>query len=138
MKISLHVITPIKEVLKDEVDEITLPTPTGEISVLPNHADLVTKISPGEMVIKKDGKTDHFAITGGFLDVSKNQVNVLADYAIHAKDIEIAKAEEAKRRAEKAMKEKDKESEYEELRTEMLRTVLELKVARKHKSRTSS
>ena len=138
MKISLHVITPVKEVLKEEVDEITLPTVSGEISVLPNHAPLLTKISPGEMTIRKSGKLEHFAITGGFLDLNNNVANILADYAVHADDIEIAKAEEAKNRAEKALKEKDKEIESEELRTELLRTVLELKVARKHKLRRSS
>lgn len=138
MKLILEIITPIKILLKEEVDEITLTTVNGEISILPNHIDLVTKITPGEMIIKKNNKTDLFAITGGFLEVAKNHVSILADYAIHAQDIEISKVEEAKQRAEKAMKDKTSEKEYQEIQTEIRRTALELKVARKHKAvRTS-
>jgi F-type H+-transporting ATPase subunit epsilon len=134
MKILLEIITPIKVLLKEEVDEITLNTVNGEISILPNHIDLVTKITPGEMTIKINNKTDLFAITGGFLEVAKNHVSILADYAIHAGDIEISKVEEAKQRAEKAMKDKVRGKEYQEIQTELLRTTLELKVARKHKT----
>jgi F-type H+-transporting ATPase subunit epsilon len=134
MKLILEIITPIKVLLKEEVDEITLPTSSGEISILPNHVNLFTKIIPGEMIIKRGSKSDLFAITGGFLEVTNNHVNILADHAIHAQDIEIAKAEEAKLRAEKAMKEKQSEKDYEELQDEIRRTVLELKVARRHKT----
>ena len=134
MKLLLEIITPVKVLLKEEVDEITLNTVTGEISILPNHIDLVTKITPGEMTIKRNNKTDLFAITGGFLEVAENHVSILADYAIHAADIEISKVEEAKQRAEKAMKDKTSEKEYQEIQTELRRTALELKVARKHKT----
>jgi F-type H+-transporting ATPase subunit epsilon len=134
MKLFLSVITPTKVVLSEEIDELTIPTVNGEISILPNHIDLLTKIAPGEMIIRKNNKIEPFAITGGFLEVSKNHINVLADYAAHVDDIEIAKVEEAKQRAEKAMKEKDKELEYEQLQDDIRRAALQLKVARKHKS----
>ena len=134
MKLILEIITPIKVLLKEEVDEITLNTINGEISILPNHVDLVTKITPGEMIIKRNNKTDLFAITGGFLEVTKNHVSILADYAIDAGDIEISKVEEAKQRAEKAIKDKVSEKEYQEIQTELRRTTLELKVSRKHKT----
>lgn len=134
MKLVLEIITPVKVILKEEVDEITINTVNGEISILPNHIDLVTKILPGQMIIKRDNKTDLFAITGGFLEVTKNNVNILADHAIHASEIEISKVEEAKQRAEKAMKDKTSDKEYQEIQTELRRHVLELKVARKHKS----
>jgi len=134
MKLLLEIITPVKVLLKEEVDEITLNTVTGEISILPNHIDLVTKITPGEMTIKRNNKIDLFAITGGFLEVAENHVSILADYAIHAGDIEISKVEEAKQRAERAMKDKTSEKEYQEIQTELRRTALELKVARKHKT----
>ncbi len=134
MKLVLEIITPTKVVLKEEVDEITLPTAQGEISILPNHVGLLTKIMPGEMVIKRNGKTDLFAIMGGFLEVSNNQVNILADHAIHAGDIEVSKVEEAKQRAEKAIKEKTTEENMAQLQDDIRRHVLELKVARKHKA----
>ncbi len=134
MKLFLNVITPTKVVLSEEIDELTISTVNGEISILPNHIDLLTKVSPGEMIIRKNNKIEPFAIAGGFLEVSKNNINVLADYAAHVDDIEIAKVEEAKQRAEKAMKEKDRAIAYEQLQDDIRRAALQLKVARKHKS----
>lgn len=134
MKLILEIITPVKIVLKEEVDEITIPTINGEISILPGHIDLFTKITPGEMIIRKNNKIEPFAIMGGFLEVANNNVNVLADYAAHVNDIEISKVEEAKHRAEKAMKEKDKELGYEQLQDDIRKATLQLKIAKKHKS----
>ncbi|MCL6096816.1 MAG: ATP synthase F1 subunit epsilon [Patescibacteria group bacterium] len=138
MKLVLEIITPTKVLLKEEVDEITLPTVNGEISILPNHVDLLTKVKPGEMVIKRNNKTELFAIMGGFLEVTNNHVNVLADHAVRAEDIEISKVEEARQRAEKAMKDKVSEKQYEELQDEIRRTALELKVARRRKAKIPS
>ncbi len=135
MKLVLEIITPTKVVLSEEVDEVTIPTVNGEISILPNHIDLLTKVKAGEMVIHKNGKTELFAITGGFLEITNNHVNILADHAIHADDIEIAKAEQAKERAEKAMKEKGSERDFAIADAELRKSLLELKVARKHKAR---
>jgi len=135
MKLALEIITPTKVVLNEEVDEITLPTVNGEISILPNHIDLLTKIKPGEMTIHRNGKIELFAITGGFLEINNNKVSILADHAIHADDIEIAKAEQAKERAEKAMKEKGTEQDFVIAEAELRKSILELKVARKHKIR---
>ena len=135
MKLVLEIITPTKVVLSEEVDEVTLPTVNGENSILPNHINLLTKIKPGEMTIHRNGKLELFAITGGFLEISNNKVNILADHAIHADDIEIAKAEQAKERAEKAMKEKGTEQDFRIANAELVKSLLELKVARKHKAR---
>ena len=135
MKLVLEIITPLKVVLSEEVDEITIPTIDGELSILPNHVNLLTKIAPGEMVIRKGMHADLFAITGGFLEVLNSHVNVLADYAIHADDIEIAKVEEAKERAQKAMKEKTTEEDFRVANAELAKSLLQLKVARKRKVR---
>lgn len=135
MKLVLEIITPTKVVFKEEVDEITVPTSDGEISVLPNHINLLTKVVNGELIIRKNGKIEPFAITGGFLEIANNHANILADEAIHASDIEVSKVEQAKERAEKAMKEKQTEEDYETLQDEIRRTALQLKVARKHRSK---
>jgi len=135
MKLVLEIITPIKVVLSEEVDEVTIPTIDGEISILPNHVNLLTKIAPGEMVIRKGTHPYLFAITGGFLEVLNNHVNVLADYAIHAEDIEIAKVEEAKERAQKAMKEKLTEEDFRVVNAELAKALLQIKVAHKRKVR---
>ena len=135
MKLVLEIITPLKVVLSEEVDEITIPTIEGEITILPNHVNLLTKIAAGEMVIRKSGRADLFAVTGGFLEVLNNHVNVLADYAIHVDDIEVAKVEEAKERAQKAMKEKTTEEDFRVANAELAKSLLQLKVARKRKVR---
>ncbi len=135
MKLVLEIITPTKVILNEEVDEVTVPTVNGEISILPNHVDLLTKIKPGELIIHRSNKDELFAITGGFLEVSKNHINILADHAVRAADIEIAKAEQARERAQRAMKEKASEKDFAIADAELRKALLELKVARKHKPR---
>ena len=92
----LEILSPEGELLKDEVSEVILPTSQGEISVLPNHAPLFTKLIEGEIVVRKDNKDTFIAITGGFLEISKNKVTTLADYAVRSEKIERNYAETAK------------------------------------------
>lgn len=133
MSLLLEIITPEKVVLKDEVDEVIVPTITGEIAILPNHAELLTRINPGELIIRKRGKDQSFAILGGFLEVINNHISVLADYAVRAEDIEIAKVEEAQERARQKMKQKATEQDFRVAEAELRKSLLQLKVARKHK-----
>ena len=134
MKLSLSILTPDKEILKEEVDELVVPTVTGELGILPNHASLLTQILPGELRVINAGKTHSFAITGGYLEVNNNQVNILGDYAIRSEEIEVAKAEEAKKKAENRMKEKVSEEDFAIIEADLRRSLLELKVARKHRT----
>lgn len=136
MTIHLEITTPEKEIFSDDIDEVTVPTLAGEISILPNHVALLTKINPGELTIKKDGKNLHFAITGGFLEVTNNNINILADYAIRAEDIEVTKAQEAEARAKVAMKEKTDRRDFIIAEAELRKSLLELKVARKYRKST--
>lgn len=133
MNLLLEIITPEKVVLKDEVDEVIVPTITGEIAILPNHAQLLTRINPGELIIRKNGKDQSFAILGGFLEIINNHISVLADYAVRAEDIEIAKVQEAQERARQKMKQKATEKEFRVAEAELRKSLLQLKVARKHK-----
>lgn len=131
----LEIITPEKVVYRDEVDEAIFPTANGEIGILPNHIGLLTQIVPGEIIIKKSNKTQSIAITGGFLEVSKNHLSILADYAIKAEDIQVAKAEEAQKRAERLMKEKSTEKDFKIAQAELLKSLLQLKIAGKYRKR---
>jgi len=135
MNLLLEIITPEKVIYKDEADEVIAPTVDGEIAILPNHVNLLTQVSPGELIVKKGNNLQHLAITGGFLEVTNNKVSVLAEYAIKAQDIEVARAMEAKKRAEKIMSEKSTDNELKVAQGEMLKAILELKVATKHKKR---
>ena len=129
----LSVTTPEKELLNDEVDEIIVPTTSGELTILPEHAALLAQLTPGELTIKKGSKTDHLVVVGGFLEVSKNVVSILADYAVHGKDISEAQAQQAKDRAEKAMKEKKSDVDFATAEAEFRRAILELKVAKRQR-----
>ncbi len=135
MNLLFEIITPEKVIYKDEVNEITAPTVTGEITILPNHVNLLTQITPGELIVKKGNNLQHLAVTGGFLEIQNNKVSVLAEYAIKAQDIEVARATEAKKRAEKVMSEKSTDNELRVAQAEMIKAILELKIATKHKKR---
>lgn len=135
MNLILEIITPEKVVYKDEIDEAVVPTVDGEIAILPSHINLLTQINPGELIIKKGSTQQYLAITGGFLEVRENKISILADYAVKAQDIEVARAMEAKKRAEKIMSEKASDNDLRVAQAEMIKAILELKVATKHKRR---
>lgn len=137
MNLLLEIITPEKVVYKDEVQEVIAPTEKGEIAILPNHINLLTKIEPGELIVKKGSNQQYLAITGGFLEVSNNKISILAEYAVKAQDIEVARAMEAKKRAEKVMSEKTTDNEQRIAQAEMIKAILELRVATRHKKRLS-
>jgi len=131
----LKVITPEKVIFDDQADELILPTVNGEIAVLPQHVDLLTQIAPGEMVIKTKGKNHHVAVTGGFLQIDKGVLTVLAEYAIRSDEIDAKKAQEAQKRAEEILKNVEKvgERDFAIAQMDIRRAVLELKVARKRR-----
>ena len=138
MNLLLEIITPQNVVYKNEVDSVIAPTVNGEITILPNHIGLLTQITPGELIVKKENKDQSIAITGGFLEVNSNHVSVLADFAVKSEDINVARAEEAKKRAEALMKEKTTEKDFRIAEAQMLKALLELKIASKHKMRRLS
>ncbi|MDO8660107.1 MAG: ATP synthase F1 subunit epsilon [Candidatus Parcubacteria bacterium] len=137
MNLFLEIITPEKVVYKDEVEEVVAPTINGEIAILPNHINLLTQINPGELIVKKGSIQQYLAITGGFLEVKDNKISVIADYAIKAQDIEVARATEAKKRAEKVMNEKISNNELKIAQGELIKAILELKVANRHHRRSN-
>ena len=130
----LDIITPERVVYSDDVEMVIVPGVEGELGILPHHAPLFTKVKPGEITIKKADKEIYLAITGGFLEVLGNKVTILADYAIRAEEIEEKMAEEAKRRAEEAMREKKSKEELVIAEAELRRALLELRVARRRKA----
>lgn len=138
-KISFEITTPEGVIYRDQVEQISLPTKMGEITILPHHIPLVASLYPGEIRVKKDGLTDLLAVAGGFIEVQPdNRVVVLADSAERAEKIDIKRAEEAKKRAEELMKQKKfDEVEYTALAAKMERELARLRVARKHHSRQS-
>jgi F-type H+-transporting ATPase subunit epsilon len=96
----LDIVTAERVVFSDEVDEVVAPGVEGQLGILPHHAPLMTTLLPGELLVKKGGGEISLAISGGFIEVRPDRIIVLADAAEREEEIDIARAEEAKRRAE--------------------------------------
>jgi len=104
--IQFNIVTPERKVYSNEVLEVTIPTGAGEITVLPNHIPLVSTVVTGELRVKLiDGSIHSFAVSSGILEVQpSSKVVVLADRSELATEIDLDRAKEAYKRAEKAMK----------------------------------
>jgi F-type H+-transporting ATPase subunit epsilon len=103
MPLQLDIVTPERQVYSDTVDSVQLPGSEGELGVLPHHAPLVSTLGVGELRFRKDGAEESFAIVGGFLQVRPDKVVVLAETADMASEIDLEKAQEARREAERAL-----------------------------------
>ena len=103
MPLLLEIVTPERLAYSDTVDSVQLPGVEGELGVLPHHAPLVSMLGVGELRIRKGGAEESFAIVGGFLQVLPDKVVVLAETADMASEIDLEKAQEARREAEKAL-----------------------------------
>lgn len=104
--IKFEIVTPEKVVLKKLVIQVSVPTKEGEITVLPNHIPLVAGLMPGiiEITKKENGQREVMSVSGGFIEVLKNKVVILADTAERAEEINIDRAEEARKRAKEIKK----------------------------------
>jgi F-type H+-transporting ATPase subunit epsilon len=103
--IHVDVVSAEENVFSGEATFVTLPGENGELGILPRHTPLITRIKPGAVEITKaDGSTEVVAVAGGLLEVQPHAVTVLADTAVRGKDVDEAKANDAKARAEEAMK----------------------------------
>jgi len=133
MPIQLDIVTPERLAYSDEVDAVTLPGSEGELGVLPHHTPLLSTLGVGELRIRKGGTEESFAIFGGFLQVLPTKVVVLAETADMASEIDLEKAQEARREAEKAL-----ESGYHEgadlsaARAELAQALIRIRVAGRH------
>lgn len=92
--IKLKLVTPVKTVFEQEVDQVVVPTTSGQITVLPNHAQLVSQLAPGELIVKQGEEQFPLAVAGGIIEVEQNTLLILADSAEQPSDIDIAAAEE--------------------------------------------
>ena len=104
--LKLDIVTAERVVYSEEVDMIVAPGAEGQLGILPHHAPLMTTLQAGELRVKRGGEEDSLAISGGFLEVRPDRVIVLADTAERAEEIDMARAEAAKQRAEQRLVDK--------------------------------
>ena len=112
--LNLEIVTPEKKVLSETVDAVTIPTASGEVGILANHAPLISSLKPGVLSYTKAGATEKMVIAGGFIEVSADNVSILADIAEKASEIDIEAAETERDAAEKELNSwKGSEAEFE-------------------------
>jgi len=131
--LKLEIVTPDAKVFSEDVEMVTLPGVEGEMGIYPNHVPLLTQIVAGEIIARKGGQDYFLAIGEGFVEVTGNHVAILADMAIRAENIDEAKAEEAKRRAEARLAEKLNDEETAAVQAALLHSSAQLKVKRRGK-----
>jgi F-type H+-transporting ATPase subunit epsilon len=134
-KIKFEIVTAERVVYSDEVDVVVAPGTEGQLGILPHHASLMTMLQPGELLVRKGSEEQSIFVSGGFLEVHNNKVVVLADTAERAEEIDISRAEAAKRRAEERMAHPPTEVDLARAQAALLRSMMRLKVAEKSRKR---
>ena len=130
----LDIVTAERVVYSEDVDAVIAPGVEGQLGILPHHTPLMTTLQAGELRVKRGGEEDSLAISGGFLEVRPDRVIVLADSAERAEEIDVSRAEAAKKRAEQRLADRHAAG-LDEQRAEMAlhRAVARLTVAGKVK-----
>ncbi len=127
-QIELSVVTPDKQVVKESVDSVTFPGKRGYLGILPGHAPLLTELTIGEIDYTLHGAHHFLAVCWGFAEVLPDRVIVLAQTAERAEDIDVARAERAKQRAEDRLKKSGETG----IDSDRARIALERAIARIH------
>jgi F-type H+-transporting ATPase subunit epsilon len=131
-EIELQIVTIEKKIYDEKVDSVSLPTQMGEIGILPNHVPLIANLAEGEIKIEKNKEILILTCTGGFAQIQPNKVIVLTDAAEHAEEIDIERAEAAKKKAEETLKQVSiKQPEYGVAVAAFRRSLMRLNVAKK-------
>lgn len=138
MNFLLEIITPDRAAYTDTVNAVSVPTPNGSIGVLPKHVGLFTVLSDGEIKITVGAKELYLAIGGGFMEVGKDKVSILVSRAVHADELNERAIKEAQERARDILSRKVKGEELVAAQAVLRRSILEMKVIRRHRTRQIS
>ena len=141
-QLKLKIVTPERLILEELVDQVTLPTTEGEITILPDHIPLITGLASGDVVAKTEGEDVPMAVAGGFVEVKKDEkgqttVAVLADFAEHVSELSDSAIEKAKARAEELRKQMENKEvvDYEHFAAELERSLTRVKIADKWRTK---
>jgi F-type H+-transporting ATPase subunit epsilon len=129
----LEIVTPEAKIFSDDVDMVTLTGTEGEMGILPQHMPLMTQLVAGEIVAQKGKETIFLAVGDGFVQVTGDRVAILTDMAIRADDIDEARAEEARRRAEARLSQKITDEEAARVNAALAHAAIQLRVKRQRR-----
>ena len=131
--LKLEIVTPEAKVFSDDVDMVTLTGTEGEMGILPQHMPLMTELVAGEIIVKKGKDTLYLAVGDGFVQVTGDRVSILTDMAISADNIDEAKAEEARQRAEARLAQKVSEEEAAHIQAALAHATTQVNVKKRRK-----
>ena len=134
-KLLLEIVTPDKSIVREEVDEVELPGSEGYLGVLPGHTPLLTMLKVGELWYRAGAEKHYLAVAFGFAEVLPDRVTILAQVAERAQDIDIERAEAAKRRAEERLATRGPDMDFERARIAMMKSLIRLQVASRARTR---
>ncbi len=129
--LKLEIVTPEAKIFSDDVDMVTLTGSDGEMGILPQHMPLMTQLVAGEIIARKDDKNIFLAVGDGFVQVTGERVSILTDMAIAADDIDEARTEEARRKAEARLSQKISDEEAAQVQAALAHATTQLKVKRR-------
>ena len=131
--IDLIVVTPERQLVRESVVEVILPGLEGALGILPGHAPLITELGIGELSYRAagSGSSQSLAVVRGFAEVLQDRVTVLAEIAERAQDIDVARAEKAKERAEKRLASHEANVDWDRAAVALQRSLIRIQVARK-------
>ena len=129
----LEIVTAERTVFSDDVTAVVAWGVEGQLCILPHHAPLMTMLQPGDLMIRKGSEEQYLVITGGFLEVRPDKVIILADACERAEEIDIERAEEAKRRAEEILKTRPPQVDTAAAEAALRRSLTRLKVVEKRR-----
>jgi len=131
--LKLQIVTPEAVTFSEDVEMVTLPGVEGEMGIYPMHVPLMTQIVPGEIIVRRSGQEVLLAVGEGFVEITGESVSVLTDMAMTADNIDEAKAEEARKRAEARLAEKLNDEEVAMLQATLANSVAQLNVKRRQR-----
>jgi F-type H+-transporting ATPase subunit epsilon len=134
----LEIVTAERVVFSDDVDVVVAPGVEGQLGILPHHAPLMTMLLPGELLVRKGGEEFALAISGGFLEVRPDRIIILADAAERVDEIDVARAEAAKQRAEERLRTRSPEVDMAQAEAALHRSLARLKVVARRRKRSGA
>jgi len=129
----LEIVTAEGTVFADDVNEVVAWGIEGQLGILPHHVPLMTMLQPGDLLIKKDNEEHYLAISGGFLEVRPDKVIILADACERAEEIDIERAEAARRRADEILKTRPPDVDTAAAEAALRRSLARIKAAEKRR-----
>ncbi len=134
-RLTLEIVTPDRALVRETVDEVQVPAAEGYMGILPGHAPYLATLQVGQLTYRIGQATTQLHVAFGFVEVLPNRVTVLAHVAERAEDIDVARAEAAKRRAEERIAQPMPQMDFERARIAMMKSIMRLQVASRIKSR---